>query len=197
MSRPYEQRLHAQRAREDNLGALSRYLATDKTLGENFRSDERVERRRLKNELRWAAEEQEAKEREELAEQHAAHETQRRHHDEQLAAALAAAAADQERQARTASRVCEESAELRSLELKLKAAEMNHQRELQRIEAAELATQQSEQEMRCFFIQSVDPPFPHISGAVFPICQILILFFRRSASWASCPRCSGARCSPT
>ena len=64
MSRPYEQRLHAQRAREDNLGALSRYLATDKTLGENFRSDERVERRRLKNALRWAAEEREAKERE-------------------------------------------------------------------------------------------------------------------------------------
>lgn len=147
MSMHYEHKLRTQRAHDEKLVTLSRYLATDKTLHENFRSDDRVEKKRINKELRSAAQEQYTKEQLEYAAQQQAREAMLREQDERLATALAAQTTQDEREMRNIQRVCEQSEELRELEEKLKQAYMNKEREVQVMEAAALSAEQSNHDM--------------------------------------------------
>lgn len=147
MSMQYEYKLRTQRAHDERTTNLTRYLATDKTLHENFRSDDRVEKKRINKELRAAANEQYTKDQLEFAAQQQAHEAMLREQDERLASALAAQTTQDEREMRNIQRVCEQSEELRELEEKLKQAYMNKEREVQVMEAAALSAEQSNHDM--------------------------------------------------
>ncbi len=144
--RRYEQKLAQQRVTDEARANLSAYLATDKMLHENFRSDERVVAQRYNKEQRVAAKERHMSE--QLAAAAEANERERviRDADQRISAALAKSKNDQMRDQKNVARVCQQSEELRELEAKLKAAYMNKEREAQIVESAALAAEQDAQD---------------------------------------------------
>jgi len=131
---------------DERTEALSSYLATDKMLRENFRSDERTVAQRQNKELRASMREQHMSETLAAGSQAKEREQMMRAQDERLAAAIATKKADNLRESKNVQRVCEQSEELRDLEAKLKAAYLNKEREAQVIESAAFADEQDKYE---------------------------------------------------
>jgi len=142
----YQEKLQKQRIFDDNTAELQRTLATDRMLGENFKSDNRVVQRRLLNEQRAAAQSQYATQQLMSASLAQQRESVLREQDERLAAELARRKTQAVREAKNVQRICEQSEELRELEEKLKAAYMNKEREAQIKESAHLIAKQAEAE---------------------------------------------------
>ena len=122
--RRYEDKLVVGRRMEEKRADLSRHLATDKMLSENFRSDGRVEHRRIQNEQRGATKDIYATQQLATAAAVQRREAVLREQDERLAAELARRKTQGVREAKNVQRICEQSEELRELEEKLKAAYM-------------------------------------------------------------------------
>ena len=144
--RRYDMKLQVQREADNKVQALSSHLARDKELAENFRSDYRVDRRRLVNEQRLAAKDMYASQSLQVAAAAQNREAVLREQDERLAAELARRNTQAVREAKNVQRICEQSEELRELEEKLKAAYMNKEREAQIKESASLIAKQAEAE---------------------------------------------------
>ena len=144
--RRYEQKLAQQRVTDEARANLSAYLATDKMLHENFRSDERVVAQRYNKEQRVAAKERHMSEQLAAAAEANQRERMIRDADQRISAALAKSKNDQMRDQKNVARVCQQSEELRELEAKLKAAYMNKEREAQIVESAALAAEQDAQD---------------------------------------------------
>ena len=87
--RRYEQKLAAGRKHEEAMTQLNRALATDKMLGENFKSDGRVVQRRLLNESKAVAKDMYATQQLQSAALAQQREAILREQDERLAAELA------------------------------------------------------------------------------------------------------------
>lgn len=127
----YLSKLEAQRSMEAKTETLQRDLAWNKMLGENFRSDERVEK------LRMVREEQELAREMERERALAAAERERRRNaivkeqDEALANELHRRKVEQTRDVKMKQRVVETSHEIRELEAQLKQAYMNKERHVQ------------------------------------------------------------------
>jgi len=115
-------------------------------LRENFKSDGRVDRRRLVNEQRAAVKDSYATQQLQTAAAAQNREAVLREQDERLAAELARRKTQAVREAKNVQRICEQSEELRELEEKLKAAYMNKEREAQICESAALIAKQAEAE---------------------------------------------------
>ena len=144
--RRYEQKLAEGRVRDMAVQELNRHLATDKMLGENFKSDGRVVQRRLINEQRAASKDMYATQQLQSAAIAQQREAVLREQDERLAAELARRKTQSIREAKNVQRICEQSEELRELEEKLKAAYMNKERQAQIKESAQLIAKQAEAE---------------------------------------------------
>lgn len=127
----YLTKLEAQRTMEFKTASLQRDLAHNKMLGENFRSDERVDK------MRSQREEQEL--RAEMAKERALAEAERearrgaiiRSQDEALANELHRRKVEETRDLKMKQRVVETSHEIRELEAQLKQAYMNKERHVQ------------------------------------------------------------------
>ena len=120
--RRYEHKLSVGRRHEEGVAELSRHLATDKMLRENFTSDGRVEQRRILNESRAATKDMYATQQLQMASAAQQREIVLREQDERLASELARRKTQAVREAKNVQRICEQSEELRELEEKLKAA---------------------------------------------------------------------------
>ena len=144
--RRYEHKLAIGRQNEERVADLTSYLKTDKMLAENFRSDGRVDKRRVLNETRMATKDMYATQQLQAAAAAQNREAVLREQDERLAAELARRKTQAVREAKNVQRICEQSEELRELEEKLKAAYMNKEREAQIKESAALIAKQAEAE---------------------------------------------------
>jgi len=144
--RRYEYKLAEGRKREEETHNLTRHLGYDKMLNENFKSDTRVEKRRILNEHRAAEKDMYATQSLQVAAGAQQREMLLREQDERLAAELARRKTQAVREAKNVQRICEQSEELRALEEKLKAAYMNKEREAQVKESATLIQRQAEAE---------------------------------------------------
>ena len=144
--RRYEQKLAQGRQHEEAVADLAGHLATDKMLRENYRSDDRVIKRRILNESRAAQKDMYATQQLEAAAASQQREAVLREQDERLAAELARRKTQAVREQKNVQRICEQSEELRELEEKLKAAYMNKERESQIKESASLIAKQAEAE---------------------------------------------------
>jgi len=142
----YEQKLAQGRLHENAVADLSKSLATDKMLRENFNSDHRVVQRRIANEQRAAQKDTYATQQLQSAAMSQQREAVLREQDERLAAELARRKTQAVRESKNVQRICEQSEELRELEEKLKAAYMNKEREAQVKESAHLIAKQAESE---------------------------------------------------
>jgi len=134
----FQQKLQQQRVRDDRRDELVASVTHDKTLRENFKSDDRAGTQRVIREQREAMKEQYT-----AAQMQAAHEAQQRTQrlrmqDEKLAAELVKRKTESIREQKNIQRVVEQSEELRDLEEKLKQAYMNKERDAQVLESAAL-----------------------------------------------------------
>jgi len=145
-TRRYEYKLAVQREADIKTANLSNYLADDKRLAENFRSDQRVVTKRMNADLRTAAREQFTTQQLEFSSAERAKQATMRQQDERLSAALASHKSEKFREEKNIQRVCEQSEELRELEAQLKAAYVNKERQVQIQESAYLAQQQDVRE---------------------------------------------------
>ena len=137
-SQRFQQKLAQQRVRDDTRDALVASVTLDKTLKENFKSDDRAGTQRVIREQREAYKEQYT-----AAQMQAAHESQQRTQrlraqDEKLAAELVKRKTESIREQKNIQRIVEQSEELRYLEEKLKQAYMNKERDAQVLESAAL-----------------------------------------------------------
>ena len=144
--RRYEYKLAVGRKHEQSVQQLERTIAYDRMLGENFKSDDRVDKRRILNETRLASKDLYATQQLNAAAISQQREAVLREQDERLAAELARRKTQSVRESKNVQRICEQSEELRELEEKLKAAYMNKEREAQIHESAALNAQQAESE---------------------------------------------------
>uniref|UniRef100_A0A7S4F452 Meiosis-specific nuclear structural protein 1 n=1 Tax=Chrysotila carterae TaxID=13221 RepID=A0A7S4F452_CHRCT len=145
-SRRFESKLQSQRISEAKTQELQSYLKTDKMLGENFRSDDRVVAMRHNKEMMNATKEHFMQTQLEAAESSRMRGAQLRDQEERLVAAVASKKAEKTRELKNIQRVVEQSEELRELEEKLKAAYVNKEREAQLYESAALAAEMDAKE---------------------------------------------------
>ena len=127
----FEHKLSVARVQDQKMQDLTKYLDRDKTLKENFKSDDRADVQRAIREQRQSVQEQYT-----AAQLQAAREAQERTHrlrdqDERLAVELTKRKVEAQREAKNIQRICEQSEELRDLEEKLKQAYLNKEREVQ------------------------------------------------------------------
>jgi hypothetical protein len=140
----FQQKLQQRRVVEERTEDLQRFIAKDKTLKENFKSDDRAVVNRTIREQREAAKEEYT-----AAQLQAAREAQERTHrlraqDERLATELAKRKTEKVRQEMNVQRLVEQSEELRELESQLKQAYLNKEREVQIVESSVLLQKQQE-----------------------------------------------------
>lgn len=141
--RRFEHKLAVDRRNDERVGALTKQLAYDSMLRENFKSDDRVERTRELKEFQAAAKEQSAMQQLQAAAASRERETILRDQDERLAAEIARRKNEAVRDAKNLQRIREQSEELKQLEEKLKTAYLNKEREAQIRESAELVQKQT------------------------------------------------------
>lgn len=173
--RRYEAKLASDRRNDERVGSLSRQLAHDQMLRENFKSDDRVERARELKEFQAARREQNASA--QLASAAALQQRERmlREQDERLAAEISKRKTEAVREAKNIQRICEQSEELRQLEEKLKAAYMNKEREAQIRESADILQKQTAAEAELAAVRSPDTwlyiSLPEADWCGFSLCR--------------------------
>ena len=139
----FEHKLSVARVNDQKMEDLTKYLDRDKTLKENFKSDDRADIQRAIREQRQSVQEQYTAAQLQAAREAQEHTRKLRDQDERLAVELTKRKVEAQREAKNIQRICEQSEELRDLEEKLKQAYLNKEREVQ-IEESNVLLQKQE-----------------------------------------------------